>query len=434
MPQVLSDIYPFTLATGSTGSTGSTGLTGPQGIQGVTGPTGIQGDTGSQGIQGVTGPQGVQGNTGSQGATGDTGSTGPLGTGPTGLQGSTGSQGAQGVTGPTGLQGETGAASNVTGPTGLQGITGPTGSIGSTGLAGDRYTTASSTSESISTGSKTFTVDTGLALSIGQTVIIAYDSSNKMEGSVTSYSGSSLVVNVTSVTGGGGPYTSWSISLSGAPGPQGSTGPTGAASNVTGPTGPAGTNGTNGSTGSTGPTGSAGTNGTNGSTGSTGATGSTGLSLQISSITPIAQRLNAAFSNSGYSTGATTTSTPSSNGFYTITQNSQIIAVIYNPSLIFKNNPSNHKIHVAIKITSPVNDGLHILVRRYKFSDATEVGVSGLIDFGGSTQLNNSAYYYKVSDNVAVDNVWYEIKPYFAAYNGGNSANIQDIMVWFEAV
>ena len=217
---------------------GDTGSTGPQGIQGVTGPTGSQGETGLP--SNVTGP--------------------------------TGSQGIQGVTGPTGSQG-------IQGDTGSIGPTGPTGNIGSTGLAGDRYTTLSSTSESIGTGSKTFTVDSGLALSIGQTVIIAYDASNKMEGSVTSYSGTTLVVDVTSTTGAGGPYTSWSISLSGAPGPQGSTGPTGAASNVTGPTGAAGTNGTNGtngSTGSTGPTGEAGTNGTNGTNGSTGSTGPTG--------------------------------------------------------------------------------------------------------------------------------------------------------------
>ena len=116
-----------------------------------------------------------------------------------------------------------------------------------------------------------------------------------------------------------------------------------------------------------------------------------------------------------------------------ITENSQIVGFIYNPSLLFKNSPSNHKIHIAIKVTSPTNDGIHILVRRYKFSDASEVGVSGLIDLGGSAQLNNNAYYYKVSDNVAIDNQWYEIKPYFGAYTGANSANIQDIVIWFEA-
>ncbi len=251
---LLSQLYPLqngpTGTTGVTGATGNAGLTGTTGVTGETGPTGAQGNTGAQG------PTGAQGNTGvtGSGETGPTGAQGNTGdTGPTGAQGNTGNVGPTGTTGATGTSGSTGAQGN-------------TGATGQTGLSGDRYTTTSSTSESIGTGSKTFTVDSGLALATGQTVIVAYDSSNKMEGTVTSYSGTTLIVNITSIIGSGGPYTSWTISLSGAPGPAGSTGATGAT----------GTNGTNGSTGATGATGATGTNGTNGSTGATGATGATG--------------------------------------------------------------------------------------------------------------------------------------------------------------
>jgi hypothetical protein len=221
------------------------------------------------GALGATGPQGA---TGPAGSNGSTGATGPAGVdGSTGATGPAGSNGATGTTGPAGSNGATGA----TGPAGNNGATGATGA---SGLSGDKYTTTSTTSESIGTGSKTFTVDSGLALSIGQVVIIAYDASNKMEGTVTSYSGTTLVVNVTSITGSGGPYTSWAISLSGAPGPQGATGLTGATGNTgsAGATGATGTAGANGATGATGETGSAGATGATGTAGANGATGATG--------------------------------------------------------------------------------------------------------------------------------------------------------------
>ncbi len=227
--------------TGATGVAGPTGSTGPQGVQGITGPTGPQGPTGvageagptgSTGVAGAAGPTGSTGPVGPQGVTGSTGPTGPVGQ--TGVQGATGAVGVTGATGVTGSTGPTGPVgpTGSTGPTGVQGTTGPTGP---TGLPGDIYSTTSSTSLSIGTGSKTLTVATGLAYSIGQSVIIAYDASNKMEGSVTSYNSGTgqLVVNVTTATGSG-TYTAWQVSLAGAPGPAGVTGPTGA----TGPAGP----------------------------------------------------------------------------------------------------------------------------------------------------------------------------------------------------
>ena len=255
--------------TGSTGSTGSAGPTGPTGAAStVAGPTGPTGPTG----QSITGPTGWTGPRGPTGTAGTTGPTGPQGViGPTGSAGGpTGPTGATGPTGPTGSTGPTGP----TGPTGATGPTGPTGPTGSTGPNGATYPTTSTTSLTIGAGSQSLTVGTGLSYTVAQQVLIAYNASNYMVGSVTSYNSATgaMVVNVTSVLGSG-TYASWNINLNGAPGPAGPTGPTGATgapSNVTGPTGPTGATGATGPsvTGPTGPTGSTGAGGTLGYWGS----------------------------------------------------------------------------------------------------------------------------------------------------------------------
>ena len=175
------------------------------------------------------------------GAKGDSGATGA--TGAAGAAGATGATGPVGAAGATGATGAAGADSTVIGPTGAQGaqgVAGPTGAQGPTG-DGDKYATTSNTSISIGTGSKTLTIGTGLSYSIGQTAVIAYDSSNQMSGPVTSYNSGTgvLVVNVSSTTGGPGPYGVWSVNLSGAAGPAGAAGVAGA----TGPTGPTGSTG-----------------------------------------------------------------------------------------------------------------------------------------------------------------------------------------------
>lgn len=98
-------------------------------------------------------------------------------------------------------------------------------------------TATSTTSLAISTGSKTLAVQSGEQFIAGQFVTIA-DSvtpSNFMYGQVTSYSGTSLVVNVTAI-GGSGTKASWTISLSGIQGATGAAGSvnSGAATNITG--------------------------------------------------------------------------------------------------------------------------------------------------------------------------------------------------------
>ena len=238
---------------GDTGSVGPQGEVGPQGLQGLKGDTGDVGPQGLTGATGSQGPQGLTGATGSQGPQGLTGATGSQG--PQGSTGATGSQGPQGPTGATGSQGPQGP----TGATGSQGPQGPTGTTGSQGPQGLGYTAlTSSTSLTIGLGSKTLTTTSSAsstAFTTGDLVVVSSTAtpSNYMCGQISSFSGSTMVVNVTLINGSG-TAASWSVSLTGSQGPQGSTGAAGS----TGATGPQGPTGATGSQGPQGPTGSAG--------------------------------------------------------------------------------------------------------------------------------------------------------------------------------
>lgn len=80
----------------------------------------------------------------------------------------------------------------------------------------DKYKTSSTSSNSIGNGSKTFTVDANLSYIPLQEVLIVFNSSNHMHGTVTSYSSTTLVVDINHHTGSG-TYTSWQINLDGTP-------------------------------------------------------------------------------------------------------------------------------------------------------------------------------------------------------------------------
>ena len=82
----------------------------------------------------------------------------------------------------------------------------------------DRYKTTSTTSNTIGNGSRTFTVDANLSYIPLQEVLIVYDASNHMHGSVTSYNSTTgeLIVDVKHNTGSG-TYNVWSINLDGTP-------------------------------------------------------------------------------------------------------------------------------------------------------------------------------------------------------------------------
>lgn len=71
------------------------------------------------------------------------------------------------------------------------------------------WTTTSSTSNTIGTGALTFTVGSGLSAAANDAVTIT-SGSNSMYGTVTSYSSTTMVVNITS-TIGSGTYTSWNL-------------------------------------------------------------------------------------------------------------------------------------------------------------------------------------------------------------------------------
>jgi len=77
-------------------------------------------------------------------------------------------------------------------------------------------TDASTTSNAIATGAKTFTVTTGKSFQPGMWLVIAdtaAPSTNAMYGIITSYSGTTLVMNIKSIIGGG-TKTGWTISQS----------------------------------------------------------------------------------------------------------------------------------------------------------------------------------------------------------------------------
>lgn len=88
------------------------------------------------------------------------------------------------------------------------------GIVGSPGA----ITATSSTSQTIATGTLSFQVPTQAAWAPGMFVSVVYanNSSDWMAGTVVSYSGTTLVIDV-SATNGSGTYASWLINLSGAP-------------------------------------------------------------------------------------------------------------------------------------------------------------------------------------------------------------------------
>ena len=285
--------------TGNTGNPGTTGNTGNPGTTGNTGNHGTTGNTGNPGTTGNTGNPGTTGNTGNPGTTGNTGNPGTTGntgfgtTGTTGNAGTTGNTGNPGTTGNTGF-GTTGNTGNpgTTGNTGNPGTTGNTGfgttgntgnpgTTGTTGTPGDIYSTTSSTTvdlDAITVGTTVnLTVSSGLAYSIGQSVLIANSVSNYFNATVSSYSSTTLSVVVVTKNGSGS-LTPWAVNLAGAVGQAGSAGPRGTTGN-TGNPGTTGNTGNPGTTGTTGfgTTGNTGNPGTTGNTGNPGTTGNTGF-------------------------------------------------------------------------------------------------------------------------------------------------------------
>jgi hypothetical protein len=95
-------------------------------------------------------------------------------------------------------------------------------------------TATSTTSNSLSTGSKTFSTQAGKQFVPGVPVVAANpaDGTQYVAGTITSYSGTSLVINATDF-GGSGSLSNWNISVSGSRGLQGVKGDTGSLSGGT---------------------------------------------------------------------------------------------------------------------------------------------------------------------------------------------------------
>lgn len=100
--------------------------------------------------------------------------------------------------------------------------TAATSSAASAIQAASTFTSTSTTSNTIGTGSLTFTTQTNKGYAATQFIESAHDASNYVAGTVTSYNNSTgvLVMNATN-TLGSGTYTSWNLSIIGAPGLNG---------------------------------------------------------------------------------------------------------------------------------------------------------------------------------------------------------------------
>ncbi len=148
------------------------------------------------------------------------------------------------------------------------------GTSGSSGISA-QYIGQSTTSITLTglSGTVNLTTSTGLSYTIAQQVLVSYSGTQYFIGSVNSYNPSNgdLVLTVVSVTGTGGPFTSWTTNLAGASGGNGSSGSSGSSGSM-------GTSGTSGSSGSSGANGSSGSSGSSGATGSSGTSGATGAS------------------------------------------------------------------------------------------------------------------------------------------------------------
>jgi hypothetical protein len=178
-----------------------------------------------------------------------------------------------------GTSGTTGSS----GTSGVSGTSGTSGTSGLTGAAGDRYQTTSSTSFTLGTGG-TITVGTGLAYTVAQDILIAYDIDNHQVSMVISYNPATgvLVFDAPSAVIGSGTYSSWGVNLNGAAGGNGTNGTSGTSglsgsSGTSGTSGSSGTRGTSGTSGLTGSSGSSGTTGTSGTSGLNGSSGTSGV-------------------------------------------------------------------------------------------------------------------------------------------------------------
>ena len=108
------------------------------------------------------------------------------------------------------------SGSSTPGPQGATGPIGPVGPAGTNGTNGIGYGGTSASAKTISLGSKTFAVQQGLAYIAGQRIrfVDQTNAANFLEGTITSYSATSMVVNIDN-TGGSGTIANWNLTVGG---------------------------------------------------------------------------------------------------------------------------------------------------------------------------------------------------------------------------
>ena len=188
--------------------------------------------------------------------------------GGTGSSGTSGNSGTSGITGSSGSSGS--AGSSGTSGVGSPGSSGTSGETGTSGANGDLYKTTSSTPYALGAPGA-ITVGTGLAYTVAQSIIIAYDINNYQECEVINYDGTSgiLTFGVPTRVVGAGLHSSWVVNLDGASGGDGTSGSAGS-SGSSGFTGSSGTSGAQGTSGTAGGDGTSGTDGGGGTSGTAG--------------------------------------------------------------------------------------------------------------------------------------------------------------------
>ena len=264
---------------GSSGTAGTAGINGSSGTSATSGSSGrtfgtagTNGSSGTSASSGTSGSSGTSATSGSSGTSASSGSSGTSGT--TGTDGSSGTSGTNGTSGSSGTSATSGSSgtSGTSASSGSSGTAGTSGSSGTAGISGDRYLTSSSTTFTLGNAG-TITVAAGLAYSVAQSVLIAYNDTNYQQSVVIAYNPSTGVLqfDTPSTTVGSGTFSAWQVNLAGASGGDGSSG-------TSGSSGTAGTSGTNGSSGTTGTSGTSGTSGTDGSSGTSGTSGTNGTS------------------------------------------------------------------------------------------------------------------------------------------------------------
>jgi hypothetical protein len=317
-----------------------------------------------------------------------------------------------------GTSGTTGSS----GSSGTSGTSGVSGTSGISGQSGDRYQTTSSTSFTLGTGG-TITIGTGLAYTVAQDILIAYDINNHQVSMITSYNPTTgvLVFGNPSTVEGSGTYSSWGVNLNGAAGGNGSNGTSGT-SGLTGSSGTSGTRGTSGTTGTSGTSGSSGLTGTSGTSGIAGTSGTSGVSPTLP--TSVNYGLFAQTANSTIITNTTVESSLINGGVGTLTVPANGFSVGDSFRAVFGgvvNANNNQTIRIRVRTgsallldsglqnlgSSVINDVWSLNID-FTIRQTGAAGVASIVSLGGFhyTKTNNASvqgFGFNVVNNTTFD-------------------------------